>query len=287
MSESIIEALAAARREMPSREYHAHPALSCSQLLSCGLYDEEETRWTPQRYVAHGADDGDDDDDDDRGAALDLGTVVHAGYYEPATLSNIYAVRPMKGDRVAPTNSREHAEWSLAHPGKIHLHPKAEGQALAMLTALQDCEPLVSYRSLHIVSREACYFATCPHTGLELRIKPDCLRINRAGVLINEDLKTTRKTVDPTQMRRTCYDMGYFRRFAWYRYVLELITGERCMSTILAVQSTNPYDVAQYILSDADLDAAEAQNFAALTALAKCIETGNFQPKWKREITVL
>jgi PDDEXK-like domain of unknown function (DUF3799) len=282
---SIVEKLAAAFRDMPSHEYHAHPALSCSQLLACGLYDEEETRWTPQRYVAAGADDG--DGDEDRSAALDLGTVVHAGYYEPLTLSSIYAVRPMKGDRIAPTNSREYAEWALSHPGKIHLHPKDDDRAMTMLATLNGATQLDEYRSLNIVSREKCYFVTCPHTGLELRIKPDCLRINRTGILINEDLKTTRKGVDPVQMRHTCYDLNYFRRFAWYRYVLELITGQRCISTLLAVQSTNPHEAAQYILNDADLDAAEAQNFAAQAALAKCIETGNFQPKWKREITVL
>lgn len=281
---SIEARLAAARREMSTPAYHAHPALSCSQLLSCGLYDEEETRWAPHRYAAPKAD---DDADDDRSAALDLGTIVHAGYYEPATLSDIYAVRPMKGDRVAPTNSREYAEWSLAHPGKIHLHPDADVQAQAMLASLTDCEALTDYRSLSIVSREANYFATCPHTGIELRIKPDCLRINRSGLLINEDLKTTRKGVDPVQFRRTCYDLGYFRRFAWYRYVIEIITGERCLSTALAVQSTGSYEVAQYMISEEDLDAAEAQNFAALTALARCIETGDFQPKWKREITIL
>lgn len=273
---SIITALKNHELQCTTAEYHAHEALSCSQFLSAGLYTDTEEFWTPHLFGQK----------IQSTEAMDIGTLVHAAMYEPEKFHELFAVRPLtaKGALVA-NNTHEFAAWAAAHQGKIHISPKDLPDINGMADALHRAEEagcLKGYR--RVTRRIACeqsYIARHPETGLWLRIKPDDLRVHvRNGQLCCDDLKTS-DDVSPGKFRRSCDKFGYWRRAAWYRSVLRLITGEDCIFRMIVVQSSAPYLVALYQVSEEKLDECERQNDASLTALAHCIDkTGDFRPAW-------
>ena len=276
---SIREALEAHRLRVTTPQYHAHPALSCSRFLSAGLYTEDESLWTPLDYAFPG--------NPPSGDALDFGTVVHALVYEPDTLSDIMAVRPTRGGKLVAINTQEYGEWSLIHAGKIHLHPDAWENARSCAKSVdEEMEfggPHCAYAGLEILSTEACYVVDEPITGLQIRIKPDRLRIDKSGVIICEDLKTTSKSCAPQQFGWACRDFNYWRRAAFYRYALRLITGTDAVCTMLVVEKSAPHRVALYEMRT-KMDEAEAQNEASLRALRRCSDAFDFTPTWAKEL---
>lgn len=274
---SIITALKNHELQCTTAEYHAHEALSCSQFLSAGLYTDTEEFWTPHLFAEQRK---------LKSKALDEGTLTHAAYYEPKSFHELYAIRPLDANgRLIACNTRAYAQWEAANAGKIHFSPKDMPDVLGMAEAVRAADEsgcLKDYRSAtRRISCEANYLVRCPLTGLDLRIKPDELRIHQAnGTLYCDDLKTS-KDVSPREFRWSCTKFGYYRRAAWYRSVLRLITGEDCIFRMIVVQSSAPYLVALYQVSEEKLDECERQNDASLTALAHCIDkTGDFRPAW-------
>lgn len=273
----IWRALELARLEVTGAAYHAHEAMSCSQFLSAGLYTEDEAQWIPQDLVSPG--------ESPSGDALDFGTVVHAAVYEQATLPAIVAVRPMKNGRALASNTAEFGAWALAHEGKIHMHPDdyATTMSCALAVHCRLRETFAPYAALEVLSTEQAYVVDEPITGMRIRIKPDRLRMDANGVVICEDLKTTSKRCSPAQFERTCRDFNYWRRAAFYRYALRLITGADATCTMLVVEKSPPHGVALYEMRSR-MDEAEAQNDQTLRAIRRCIDAGDWQPAWTKGI---
>jgi hypothetical protein len=263
--------------EMPAAGYHQHHALAFSQLQRCGVWTIDEESWTPHEY-ARPIEETD---------AMRLGTLTHAAYYEPETITGMYAMRPEKNGKAVKCDSKEYAEWALANEGKMHVKRDEIMHIHAMISAV-NASPVVQLydrRNACILSTETSYLTEDPCTGLAIRIKPDRLRMGPDGSLICEDLKTTR-AAKPQEFRREADIHIYHRRFAFYRNALALITGlphERIRCVFVCVQNDEPH-AAWVAEADPDkLDAAQSVNDDCMVALANCIETGVFSARWTRE----
>lgn len=260
-------------------EYHAHPALSAGQLLSWGLWSEDEGAWTPRReYPPIGGD------------ALDFGTLVHAGYYEPDTLPGRYACRPLteKG-RLVACDTKQYLEWASQNEGKIHIHPKDEPRVHNCVKAIHDAPAMQIYKGIEVLSTETPYMVQCPVTDFWLRIKPDRLRLRKNLQLINEDAKTAEKSA-PIDFFWHAKRLGYFRRGAFYCYALSLITGipvEDIRYIMIAVESEEPHRVGVYDASIGSLAEAHLQNMVCLREMRRCIDAQDYTPAWEKAPQVI
>jgi hypothetical protein len=272
---SIIASLQTA--ELVTDDYHGHYALAFSQLQNCGTWTEDEESWTPHDYLTP----------IEHSDAMDVGTLVHASYYEPDCFPGMYAIRPEKNGRTVASNTTEFVAWAIENQGKIQITKKQHGEVLRIRNAALASSVAQSYarRNSTIVSTETPYLATDPLTGLAIRIKPDRLRLAPDGTLICEDLKTTRAPT-PKEFRRECDIHKYHRRFAFYRHAMSVITGidpSQIRCVFIAVQNDEPYAAFVAEADPLKLDAAQKANDDCMIALAQCIKNGNFQPRWMKE----
>lgn len=283
METSIAIPLAAALKaaELSTDDYHHHPAIAFSQLQRCGEWTEDERQWTPHEYATPV----------EETEAMRLGTLTHAAWYEPEKIAEMYAIRPEKIGKAVACNTDEFAKWALANEGKMHIRKGDLLDVHVMIEALRASPAVQSYTRKHhrLISIETPYIVTDPATGLQMRIKPDCLRLTPGGALICEDLKTTRAH-KPGDFFFEARNHHYFRRMAFYRRALSLITGEapesiRCVMVV--VQKEAPMVPFVCEVSHYDLAQGDRENHHAMVALAKCIDSGIFLPCWAKEAFVL
>ncbi len=279
--ESIIGSLRV--HELDAPDYHGHHALSFSQLHRCGLWTEDELQWTPHLFASK----------IECTDAMDKGVLTHASHYEPRKYQEMYAIRPVTDSgRLVADNTKQYAAWAAENEGKTHVSPKEHADIEGMIGAMSGSAYLSRYRAnRELISTETAYCCVDPATGLEIRIKPDELRFGSGGYLINGDMKTTRAK-NPAEFQHECqpYKLAYYRRYAFYRRALSIITGlpaESIRSLMLCVTNTPPHIFYPVELDPAKLDFAETQNDDAMKALAECIESGIFMPSWMKEAVIL
>lgn len=238
---------------MDEEEYHAHPALSASGmkvLLRSPKHFRMDRSLNKPR------------------AEFDVGHAVHARVLgvgapiveiPPSYLASNGAVSTTK----AKTFVKEARE-----AGQIPLKPstymevtKASDAVLTNEKAKVLLEPAGF--------TEVSLFAQDPVTGVQLRGRVDRL----ADELI--DLKTT-TDVSLRKITNAVVDLGYDVSAAVYRYLVELVTGERPGPMhLIFVEKEPPYEVRVVRLADpAWQDGGEAKMRAAIDLFAWCSERG-------------
>lgn len=273
----IASKLEASRLDLPAAAYHRHEALSCSRFLAMGEWTEDEMHWDPAQYHAPPTEPTE---------AMELGTILHAMYYEPDTASSIYAVRPTdaKG-RLVACDTEQYAEWAAEHPGKIHLHPKHQPTLAAELDILRSAKQMPAYEAHYrhpIVSTETSYLARI--SGIDVRIKPDRLRVTDRGAIIIEDLK--RSDPNPVEFERHARSFRYWRRADFYIRAIQSIVGEdvHCVYRFIVISGSS---LAIYQASDRRLAEARMQNDAAFAAMKRHIASNDFRPIWQTGVYVI
>lgn len=252
--------------------YFSRDELSCSTMLNAGIYTPEEDRWHPHEMHTP----------TEITAAMQLGTITHAMYYEPESVPK-YIARPMKNGRAVADSAVEYAEFLLANPGCIVLHPDKIDAAKAMVASVNrshEAGSMAKYvRTTSVVSTERGYVSQlCGHA---VRFKPDRIRVRHGdGLVIIEDLKTSAE-IYPHEWRWHAQKLGYFRRAAFYIDSLRAIIGDEydIVYRFVVVQSSAPHLVAVYQASEPRITAARFENEAALEHLHECSE-----PAWLREV---
>lgn len=177
--------------DLPSGEYHAHPARSKSYLWR--LYSG-----TPA-HAEYG--------EAESTPAMDLGTAVHLAALEPEKFETDVERGP---DDRRGNKWKDAIEAGLAY-GKLVLTSGDYDKARRMGDSLRKL-PIVQQLSETQILREASAFWTDPETGLACRCRPD---IYCPAFEIMADLKTTGDASAFTWAKRAA-DMGYHAQEAWY-----------------------------------------------------------------------
>lgn len=117
---------------------------------------------------------------------------------------------------------------------------------------------------------------TDPETGIRCRARADWVDPARQIVA---DLKTARD-VAPRAFGRSAHALGYHLQLAWYAWGLEVLTGAPWQASIIAVESSEPHDVAVYHV---DGDARETGESECRDLLAQVAVSRNTD-RWPGQV---
>ncbi|WP_397570616.1 PD-(D/E)XK nuclease-like domain-containing protein [Schlesneria sp. T3-172] len=211
-----------------------------------------------------------------------LGTLCHAGKFEPLLISQQYAVVPeskfaaevRKPDGSmydSPRGSKAYkelvADFKEKHAGKIFVSDTEFNTMLGVVRALSLHERASEYLAVRTETQnEVAIVWIDEETGLLCKGRVDCLQRDRRLV---GDLKTT---ADASQFHNVIARRGYHRQGAFYLDGLEQLTGVEHTFTITAVETSSPYDVQAAPLSAEAINIGRTQYRTLLRQIAECRE---------------
>lgn len=251
--------------DLDEREYHAHGALSQSQLktlLDCPArfaYEREHGR--PHR------------------AAFDMGHAIHTAILGEGGETVVIDADDYRTKAAREARDAAHAD------GKV---PLLAGEA-AKVTAIKDA--VMAHPAARVVLEapgpvEQSMFWTDPDTGVALRGRVDkvaTLADGASHALV--DVKSTTSAA-PGRFARSVWDFGYHIQRACYLAGWEAITGEACEFVFVAVEKDAPHLTAVYTLDDVAAHAGHRDYRAALDLYVECSESGVW-PGYSDEIQTL
>lgn len=251
--------------DMPEDEYHAHPALSQSQLktlLDCPArfaYEREHGR--PHK------------------AAYDTGHAVHTPLLGVGGQTVVVDADDWRTKAAREARDAAHAD------GKVPLL-RTEAQRI---TAIRDA--VMAHPAAQVIldapgSVETSMFWTDPGTGLNLRGRIDKVALLGDGqthALV--DLKSA-SSAAPHRFARSVWDFRYHLQRAAYTSGWELLTGEACEFIFVVVETAPPHLTAVYTLDDIARAAGERDYRDALDLYLTCTEADHW-PGYADDITTL
>lgn len=237
--------------KMTNSDYHAHPAVSKSDLDLIHrspmhyLYRKEH----PQKPTL----------------ALITGSVVHKMVLEPETFADEYIIAPTL-DRRTRAGKEEWAAFEQEAAGRTIITGD-------MLTLAENIAEAVSHhktaRALLTGGKaETSHFWTDVRTGMECKCRPDYLRAGGFCV----DFKTT-QDASPEAFERAAYNYRYHVQAYWYLEGLKNCGGLADSFVFIAAEKEPPYAVAVYYADELMLRLGEQEARADLELLAKCRST--------------
>ena len=195
-----------------------------------------------------------------RTAAFVIGGAIHCAALEPGKFDARYAL--FDGTR----RGKAWDEWNAERPGAESLKPAEMERVMRSAEALRSHR--VASRLLAQCRAEEPTVWKDFDTGMACKGRLDS--ISATYVL---DLKST-KDPAPRQFERSSAGYLYHGQLAWYRD--GAITAKKlppsAAAYIVAVQSSEPYDVAVYALTDETLAHGRSLYRSLLRRLARCIE---------------
>jgi exodeoxyribonuclease VIII len=220
--------------------------------------------------------------------ALERGTALHLAVLEPDLFAGRYVVAEPCG-AVLKSGKREGQVCN--NPGLFRLreglgwvcgqHVRGWGQQIdtdaEVLTAEVDeaVRAMADAIRTHRLARslfegrgefEATIVFEDPETGVLCKVRPDRL-VERAKMYVA--LKTSRDAA-PWAFPRDAETRGYFLGFALYRRALRAIGWPYEYTAVCAIESAAPYDIACYLVDEADIDSADAEVSRLLRIYADC-----------------
>lgn len=231
---------------MNIRDYHAHPAIGSTAL--------GYMRRSPAHFSAFQRGEITISED-----SATFGDAFHAFILEPERFERDFVVEHI--DR-RTKNGKARAE-ELAASGIVVVDPddaETMERMRANLLAHPGAGRVLAART-HV---EEPIFWECPTTGIECKCRPDV----RLPMLL-ADLKTTRDA-SPEGFARSIANYGYAIQAAHYIAGCRAIGHEIENFVFLAVEKEPPHAVAAYVLTPADLAAAETKRIALLDRIATC-----------------
>lgn len=238
---------------MDEEEYHAHPALSASGmkvlLRSPKHFRMMRSLNRPRKE-------------------FDVGHAVHAQVLGVGSPIVEIPGKLLSADGGIRTKAAKEFVSSARAEGQIPLKPITYTEIMrASESVLRNAKARTLLEPAGFT--EVSLFAQDPVTGVQLRGRVDRL----ADELI--DLKTT-TDVSLRKITNAVVDLGYDVSAAVYRYLVELVTGERPGPMhLIFVEKEPPYEVRVVRLADpAWQDGGEAKMRAAIDLFAWCSERG-------------
>lgn len=245
-------------------EYHADDAVGCSMLKE---FARSRTRYYA-RYVAKTL------PPKAPTPAMQLGTLVHLLALEPERADSI-AVAP-KCDRRTKAGKADWEAFCAESEGKTIVDSDQLNTARLMVAALMAHDaagPML--RAPGEVEHGLRW--QDPETMLTCKARPDKrIRVGNGHALV--DLKTCSDS-SPEGFGSAVARQRYHWQDHWYRQGHRAVYGELPRFIFVAVESTPPFDVACYELTEGDRSDAQQQVLVKLNQLANCIESD----EWRNE----
>lgn len=265
--------------EMEADEYHAHPAFGATML--------EELR--ESRRTFHAVNIAKTQPRRSQTPAMRLGTLVHMRLLEPAKYAAALA-DPMP--ELAPGGEA----WNMRKPthrdawaAQLDLRIGSINEEKPTLDAVEAIAESVlrNWHARTLLEQEGepefCIFWTDEETGLPLKCMVDWW--SRFPL----DIKTTRDP-SPESFAKDCVTLGYHRKRAHYLAGIQAFSGEDLPLVHLAVGNQPPYACCPYELDDKDFDGKSLgyrQWRQTLRELAECLDSGQWDEPWERQIVSL
>lgn len=221
--------------------------------------------------------------DDEPTPAMVLGQAVHAAVFRPPGV--VIATAP-KVDRRTKAGKQAWEEFEATHTGCLIITSEQAEAGIRMVAAMSE-HPLAGPLTRFVIWSERPIRWTDHRTGIACKAKPDALSrrtIDGRPVLV--DLKTTTAPW-PSEWPRVVASHGYHRQAAWYLRAAAAAGIDDARFVFVAVQSAAPWDVFCYELDDTALAQGAAECDAALDALARCQESGEWAAPESRQINAV
>lgn len=202
--------------------------------------------------------------------ALTFGRAAHHLLLGEDDFNTHYIVRPEQFDSWRSNASKLwRAEQEEA--GRTVLLPE-QLETIRGLARSLAAHPLVDAGILNGAIEQTIVWR-CKETGIWLKARPDAIP-NDAGDFA--DLKTT-TSVQTADLARAIAEHGYHQQAAMIAAGWHALTGRDVASfSFVFVERTPPYCTRIVTLRDDDLARGERQNFVAVRAFAKCMESGEW-----------
>ena len=246
-------------KTMTNEEYHAHPAISSSDVKA--VASTSLLHWRNKVYKTS--------------SAFDLGTAVHAMVLERDL--NLVARGP---------ETRRGKQWTEAKAaadltGQLLLtegdYDVAEAMAESLLAT--DIGRRMADES---TMNEVSFFATDPDIGIDLKTRPYSYWPDRGMIY---DIKTT-QTASPAGFAREVVKYNYALQAAFYLHVLKL-GGHKAENFVFAcVEKQPPYAVGVHVLTHEYIDWARGQMMVTLDQIKRAQDSGTFTTGWP-EVNVI
>ena len=239
------------RHDLTNREYHAHPAISASDIKTAHLKSIAHWRHGVRK----------------ESTAFDLGTAVHAMVLEPEKELVRRGPADRRGDKW------KHAKM-VADFDDILLLPEAEYDLAEVIA-----QSVIAHTPAWLdVPRtvEASVFATDPVTGMDIKCRPD-IYIEADGLIV--DLKTC-ASASPRIFTRDVHAYGYNLQAAFYLRVLKDAGFEAERFVFLAVEKEPPYAVGIHEIDADYLDTSHAIVTQMLLKIRDAKETDTYTTGW-------
>lgn len=259
-------------KDMPERDYHAHPALSSTQARQL-LESPAKYKWRLDHPM-------------EARAAFDVGTAAHtkilgvgAGIiaYPDEHLTASGAVST-KAATVLWAEEQRAAGLTPVSPDQVEAVDAMAEAVLANRTARALLE--------QAGTPESSVFATDPDTGVEVRARFDFLPDAGASRRVCVDLKTTASAASPGVFAKSIATYGYDVQRAHYLDTLRLATGDGDAEMVfIVVEKSGPYLVATHQLDQEFADMGHTKAAAARLTLKRCRDSNEW-PGYPDQITL-
>lgn len=243
------------RDDMTNAEYHAHPAISSSDVKAVLL----STVWHWVNQVRTET------------SAMALGTAVH-----DMTLEG--GLNTVRGPETRRGNAWKEAEEQAKSEGKEILTSKDYDLAEDIAEALMAEPACAKQLTSEGAKKEYSLFATCPKTGLELRCRPD---LYNPTDCVMSDVKTT-TDASPMGFNKVIYKFRYDVQAAFYKYVAELCGWRVAHFAFLAVENKAPHAAHMHVMSMEALEIGHKDMMRTLEEIAEAKKEDNFALNWGR-----
>lgn len=210
--------------------------------------------------------------------AMRLGTLCHAGKFEPLMIAQRYVVMPRFEDQVrkpdgtlydSPKATKAYKElvvdFRTANADKIIVEQSEYDAMLGVVKALSNHEQASEYLSVRRQTKvEVAIVWNDEETGLPCKGRADVIQYD---IQMIGDLKTT---ADASRFEKVIYDRSYHRQGAFYVDGFESVTGELFGFAIGCVEASQPFGVRAAPLSDAALEVGRDEYRTLLRQIAEC-----------------
>ena len=239
---------------MPNSEYHAHPAISSSDVKL--VASKSLAHWKHKVRKPS--------------TAFALGSAVHAMVLEP------HLDLVVRGPEDRRGNKWKEASLAADLDGKILLTETDFDQAAAMAASVNDQRIVAGWKAVEDFVAEASFFAKDPITGVDIKCRPDGF-IPSQGIVF--DVKTT-SDASPKGFPREVIKYGYDLQAAFYLRCLRAAGFNATTFIFVCVEKEPPFATGLHMLTPEYLTSADVAVTMTLEDIANATARGDFTTGW-------
>ena len=239
------------RHDLTNREYHAHPAISASDIKTAHLKSIAHWRHGVRR----------------ESTAFDLGSAVHAMVLEPEKELVRRGPADRRGDKWRDAKLAADLDGIILLPdAEYDIAETIAGAAIAQMPEWMD-RPRIT---------EASFFALDSVTGMNIKCRPD-IYIESEGLVV--DLKTC-TSASPRLFSRDVHNYGYALQAAFYLRVLQEAGFDARRFVFLAVEKEPPFAACVHEIDPDYLLVCDAIITQTLLKIQQADRSGNYDTGW-------